>query len=673
MKSLTNIVVVVILAVSAAPVSIQGAKVAKCEVRVFDISARPVADAEIAAFELAYDFASGREYTKPLCRSRTDELGRAILQLAATKMNRVYVVARKKGMAVGWDNLPYYEQPAYLLKIVLDRPCRLSGKVVDERYKPIPNARLQAVPKTSYLYRLRQSPVLGPKEWFTTTTDSDGGFVFDIFAPDVYVDFQIKAPQRSSVHKFTTYYLSACGFEAGQTNIRLTLSKEVSVHGKVVDAATGAGIAGIGLAMRPESIRENKNIYENNKIVSAADGSFIFKGVPATKHYLKVFAPKGKPGKWFDKMIRIDTGAGQDIDDVIVEMGKGGLVEIVVRDAATKKGVAGSSVTVKQSPEGEGGTWFSRHELTDSAGKAVIRAREGTCNIRVWCSGFAENQTFEPIEVRGEKTVCVEIELDHDPSVSGLVVDESGQPVAGANVKVVPGKGPTLTDSRGRFRAEYELREKERFLLVRDVEKNRACLVEIKDYANPIKAVLKPALKVSGRVVDEEANAIAAARVSLCIDPSYSLCGVGEELITDGQGRWEIQAIPAAPESFGYRISTDRMGYGPRHYKRVKLIANSGNEVEVEDIVLQPANESVAGRVIDAQGHPVGGIPISQNGNDQPRRITTTDDFGEFTLTRICKGPLRLQAGRGSGSTGPGFLKAEGGDKNVIIIMGEDK
>ncbi len=99
MKRLTNIVVVVILAVSAAPVSIQGAKVAKCEVRVFDITARPVADAEIAAFELAYHSASRGTYTKPLCRSRTDELGRPILQLAATKMNRVYVVARKKGTA----------------------------------------------------------------------------------------------------------------------------------------------------------------------------------------------------------------------------------------------------------------------------------------------------------------------------------------------------------------------------------------------------------------------------------------------------------------------------------------------------------------------------------------------------------------------------------------------
>ncbi len=85
-----------------------------------------------------------------------------------------------------------------------------------------------------------------------------------------------------------------------------------------------------------------------------------------------------------------------------------------------------------------------------------------------------------------------------------------------------------------------------------------------------------------------------------------------------------------------------------------------------------PANLSISGRVIDSQGHPVGGLGIFQNANNQPRRIATTDDFGEFTMTRLCEGPVRLQAGIGRDSFKPGFLKAKAGDTNVIITMGQE-
>ena len=61
------------------------------------------------------------------------------------------------------------------------------------------------------------------------------------------------------------------------------------------------------------------------------------------------------------------------------------------------------------------------------------------------------------------------------------------------------------------------------------------------------------------------------------------------------------------------------------------------------------------------------------DGFDQPDKTTATNQEGRFELKRICKGPLRLQANFDSSPGGAGFLYAQGGDRNVKIILGQKK
>lgn len=188
----------------------QQAKPVTCTGRIVDSDAQPVAGAEIAAYEKLYDYSIGEEYTKMLDRIRkTDSNGQFTFDADISTQYNAHIIARKKGLALGWDifNPGSSFKPKANLLIVLEKPCLLDGTVVDETGKPVAGAKVQAVPKTSYLSRLRQRPIIAPKEWFTTQTDEKGKFSSNNFAADVSADLWIEAPGRGSVYKCTTCYL----------------------------------------------------------------------------------------------------------------------------------------------------------------------------------------------------------------------------------------------------------------------------------------------------------------------------------------------------------------------------------------------------------------------------------------------------------------------------------
>jgi len=107
-------------------------------------------------------------------------------------------------------------------------------------------------------------------------------------------------------------------------------------------------------------------------------------------------------------------------------------------------------------------------------------------------------------------------------------------------------------------------------------------------------------------------------------------------------------------------------------FEKISITGEVGTEVKMKPLVLQPADLSISGVVVDAEGKPAAGVPIFLHGRDQPGRSTATDENGRFTIKRICKGQLRLQANFDSSPGGSGFLEAQGGDKDVKIILGQE-
>ena len=299
--------------------------------RVVDYRARPVAGAEVALYEELHDHSADRDVVRLQDRiTSTDPNGRFAFTANIAPSYRVFLVARKQGLALGWDVLLQAEGNV----IVLERPCVLAGAVVDAAGRPVAAAKVRAVPKSSYLRRLEQRPILGPEPWLAVRTDRQGTFRFDSFAADVSADFWVRAPGRALVYQYTTHPTSACGFEAGRTDIRLVVPQEVAVHGRVIDAETGKPVEGAHVLIHPDNVRDDPaNRYLPDRVVSGKDGHFAFKGVPPGRHYINVSTPYD--AGYVDQRVRFALRPYQSAWEITVMLKRGGAVEIRAREEGT--------------------------------------------------------------------------------------------------------------------------------------------------------------------------------------------------------------------------------------------------------------------------------------------------------------------------------------------------
>ena len=93
-----------------------------------------------------------------------------------------------------------------------------------------------------------------------------------------------------------------------------------------------------------------------------------------------------------------------------------------------------------------------------------------------------------------------------------------------------------------------------------------------------------------------------------------------------------------------------------------------GARIELEPIALIPADQSISGIVVDANGASVAGARVSAYDRRQDTRTTVSDSGGRFVLHRLCKAPVRIDASV-SGRPG-GTVEAQGGDRDVEIVLG---
>ena len=577
--------------------------------RVIDSNARPLAGAEVAAYEKFYNYSNGQEYTKVLGQiKKTDANGYFVLNADISSQRNVFIVARKKKLAVGWDVLNYSrsDESQGNFNIILESPCVLAGVVVDEAGNPVAGAKVQAVPKTSYLRRLEQRPVLAPEQWFTTQTDAKGNFSFHNFAADVSTDFWVEAPGKGSVYEYTTHWTSSCGFEAGRTDIRLVLPQEVAIRGRVIDTESGSPVADAHVLIKPDNIKEHKNPYRPNQTISGQNGQFNFEGVPPGKHYINLSAPQTT--ELVDKRVKFDVQADQEVKEITVALDKGGLIEIIAREATTQEPICYVAVYFWQTTKDDK-FGFYRWSMTGSDGTLRIDAPHGECNFSARCDGYSPSRVNEQVVVTKGQTARVDILFDRDL-----------------------------------------------------------------DASKKMTSVVRPTLVCVGKLTDTLGKAIPAARVSLWIDTGGTFSQLGPEVVADAQGRYEIKAVPPEQTGFAYRISVNSSGYGAKQFERISITGKPGTEVEMKTLVLQPADQSISGVVLDAEGKPAVRVPVFLHPvKGQPSRSTATDNNGRFSIKRVCKEPLRLQANFDSSPGGSGSVKTESFEQNIKIILGQIK
>ncbi len=652
----------------------------ECSGRVVDARARPVAGAEVACFEQRYEYEAGQVRAHILGRTAAGENGDFRLQINTEDAEDIWVVARKKGLAFGWQGARF-TQSAQGLLVRLEEPTVLAGTVVDENGKPVAGATIRPCLKMDWMGGTPGMRLPEPRAWLTTRTDDQGQFRFEGIPGEASADFWVEAPGHASCWTFWEKDLSDVAgtqFQAGRTDIRITLKPETKIRGRVTDENTGKGVAGVRLLARPDTGYANYSCVDT--VTSGADGAFLYERLPADSYSLRVVPPPDRMADWTGKDVKVTTEAGRTAD-VNVPVGKGGLIEITTLQAGTKTLIKGARATVSQAANfGRHDCWFSTLPA-DADGVARLRAPAGESHFYVEAPGYDYYRESEPVQVVKGEVLRRQVELNPLASVAGIVRDANGQPVAGALVTSKPVcDRPAHTDPQGRFKVVWRpyASIREVLVLARDPQRNLAGLAQVRNQAEPVEVTLEPAFTVRGRITDPNDKPVPAAAVRLVGQMTGWITHAVPDVFTDANGVYEIVAVPPVRENWHYSIEVRAQGYGPTELRDLPFDSAVTQRVEVQSVTLAPADRSISGVVVDANGAPAAGLPIiisGPRGSDtagQPSRRTVTDAQGRFAVDGVCAGPLRIQAGWGSTRPGPGMLDAQGGDQNVKVILGRE-
>jgi protocatechuate 3,4-dioxygenase beta subunit len=648
-----------------------------CSGTVVDWRGYPVADAEVVGCEQLYDYACGRTSWAAPSRMITGQDGRFHLQVSADRKDYIYIVSWKKGLALGWQSIRFGRSEQDML-VRLGEPAVLAGTVVDEAGRGVSGATVRLCLKMAWMGGSPGVTFQTPQDWFTARTDGDGRFRFDHVPAGGTADLWVEAPGKASCWTYWEHELSSLAgtqFQAGRTDIRVILKPEGIIRGKVVNEDSGEGVAGIRLLARPNAGYANYSCVP--PVTTGPGGDFIYKGLAANDYSLQVVAPYGKAADWVGKDVKVTVETGQTAE-VNVPVSKGGLVEVTILDAKTEKPIENAAVNVSIPANfGLHPCWYNSVR-TDADGLGRLRVPPGESRLRMWAKAYDYFTDPEPVIIAKGETIRREVSLVAYPFVTGIVRDPDGQPVAGAVVSSKPVcEEASHTDERGRFKVTWRPISSIRVVLVlaRDTERNLAGLAEVKEQAQSLDVTLSPAFMVRGRITDPDGKAIPAAIVSL----QASMPGWGTDaapaVFTDANGFYEVCAVPASTENFRYRLEVRAEGFGPVRQGKLPFGTAQDRKVEVAPIVLMPADKSISGVIVDANGAPVAGVPIFITGprgnrTGQPRQQSSSDEHGRFAVDGVCAGPLRIQAAFGSRPGGAGFLDAKGGDRDVEVVLG---
>ena len=155
-------------------------------------------------------------------------------------------------------------------------------------------------------------------------------------------------------------------------------------------------------------------------------------------------------------------------------------------------------------------------------------------------------------------------------------------------------------------------------------------------------------MSAAGRVTDSAGQPIPRAKVLVYLQMPGVACSVGPAASLGGDGRYEIDAVPAGQTY--YVSALGPKGYGTRRSAKIVLTQPVPEEIEVPDLVLSRADAEVSGSVLDSTGRPVAGARVYVSGEGQPRGEVTADALGRFAFD-LCPGPARISASWHAGST----------------------
>lgn len=652
--------------------------------QVQDYQTRMVEGADIAIFEIHRDDYYSPTSAKLLDKlKKTDHEGRFVFNVMATPYHDIYVIARKEGLALGWDYIhkQYISQTKpdnSFIDIVLPKPYTLAGRLVDSGGKLVAGANVQVFTRKGEI-------ICEPKDWFSVKTDSKGRFVFNNLPIDLMVKFFIEVPNRDIAYIYPPREMegNACGgYHVDWEDIELTLPPVTTVRGRVIDKGTGQGVKDMRLLIFTDKRAKTEWRFRSCERYTLTNGEFEFKGVPPGKHILRFISSKTAPNEWAGKNVPITVNRGDKNVKTKILVEKGVPLEVIVRDPTTGKALPYMKVQVFD------GRWnyhqediFIRETRADANGIAHIMVPQGRYMAHAWGGNYETRMNFKGAEVNitGSRAASVEILVKPRlPLVRGTVVDTQGQPAE--NVYITIGLGQrVLTDNNGWFEGVQSPLYPSQLVVARDIKNNLAGANFFFNALRELRVVLRPGSSIRGRVTDDMGRGIAGANVKIALNCKRR--GGGRDVYgtahldtagtrTDSEGYYRLETVMPLRSSFYYHLSFDATEFGPTRYTLEERM-KPGEEVTIPDMKLVTLDAFISGVVLDENNNPVARKPVfvgSDSGGAHIGRGTSTDEQGRFKFDRIAEGPVTLQSGFGQGSDAA-YIFAHSGD-NVTIKLG---
>jgi len=660
--------------------SAQEAKEIKCSGKVIDDQGKVIAGAKVTLFNLSIVMETFDYEVKPVQEVITKADGAFSLKMVIDDnnlTNQSIVIVDKEGLALGWAN--WLRSKSLEVDITLGEPKILTGKIVDESGKPLSDAEVS----TSFMMiqdnrQPRYMIGKAAQGLFSSRTDAEGKFTIKRVPADASAEFTVKKSGRATISTFdpTKFSGGKLQYAPGQADIKIESPVETKITGIVVEKGTDKPVAGVGLMAVKGRNQPNLGA---KPVVSKDDGTFTVGSLVPGKHILQLVPTIERITDWVAEPVEVTTEPAGTKSGIKIEVTKGGLLEVVVTDAVNKKPVekAGVSIGGEQNSQGF-------HVQSDKDGLAQIRLLPGEYKIQgVYKEGYSRGTQQQSVTIEDNKTTRIEIQIAGKPKVTGVVRDQAGKPVKGANVRVWPmsGRGETMSDADGKFEVNWDPRgwggpqeEIEYYIIVRQKQRNLAAAVEIEENTKKLDVKLVDGITFVGKVVDVEGKAITGAKITVSLRAGNRSSSITDwqkgGAVTDADGKFELNAIP--PEH-KYSITARVEGYGK---KRLEVSTDDAidNRLDTGKFTLKTANLSVTGVVVDVDDKPVAGARIHCYGQEQPDSHNTniqTDAAGKFIIEKVCEGKLNISVSVQGEKRLHGYTNTEGGATDVKVIVTE--
>lgn len=625
-------------------------------VKVQDASGQPVAGATV---EFSCPI-SGWIYNLEEPKSEnTDSDGVAKLSVIGS---RCQIFVHKTGLAVAGKLLNLAANGDTVV-VTLGESLAISGVVVDESDKPVPDAEVSAV-SICFVEGRNQYAFIGfgaweefgtLKKYLSARTGADGQFRIQGFPADCGANLAVKKKGKALSLRPRSYYIATQNMtgRAGDRDLKLQVLPAASIAGKVVVPGESNIMSQVSLQL----------LNDPGKTVrTGPDGSFRFEDLAADKYSIRTTFGTNVVADWVARNETVTVEGGQVLQDVKITAVKGGILEVATFSAVGHTPL-GNVVLSARSRD------FRANGKTEDNGVGLLRLVPGSYQVFANQDGTQSERVF--VKVEEGKTNRVELELTPPPQLSGTVRDTNGAPAVGVLVSIYPtwtaaDSAATKTDNNGHYRIRLRSNINQNsppFLMVRDRERNLAAAQDIDQGKEVYDLQIAPALVISGRVQDEQSKPLTNAEVILVTWGGGAGSWIETNKLLDAQGRYEISFLPTDRR---YSVKVSAKGHGSTNSKPENL---DTNRFEFETITLRVADKQIAGRVVDLENKPVTGASVSIYGEGQPSSYAVTDAKGRFTVDEVCDGTIDITVSTISNAYGS--ARADAGDTNIVVTLRE--